>query len=414
MKRVRTIAEQEARLAKIMLTPAIGIVLAIVIFPVVINLWISVKPVALGDLRSPIPLARRQVAIVEEESDSDSELVMVRYIMRNSSQSKPLRNIELRDHIPSGYAPRALPPAFSFENDTLLARYPLWAEGYSIRVEVLFEGANALSENEIELWEEEALEIDADNENVLTNFQFTFANYRQIVRSRAFLSSLINTVVYTSGGASGAVLLGLIAALLVNKKFVARGALRVLLLFPYIAPVIAVAFTWQFLLDPLNGFINAMLREFGLIETNIPFLSQAPSAMISVILFDAWRYSPFAYLFILARLQAIPKALYESATVDGAGIMRTFWNITIPQLSGVIGTVFLLRFIWTFNRFDDIFLLTGGAANTKTLPIAVYDNAFGLNDIGGAAATAVLLFIFLSIFLVFYLRIIDRRVQTDA
>jgi multiple sugar transport system permease protein len=131
-------------------------------------------------------------------------------------------------------------------------------------------------------------------------------------------------------------------------------------------------------------------------------------AMFSVIVFDAWRYFPFAYLFILARLQAVPKPLYESARVDGAGIVRCFFAITLPQLRVVIATIFTLRFIWTFNRFDDIFLLTGGAAGTKTLPIQVYDNAIGRGDIGAGAASAGVLFLLLAIFLAFWLQIAEK------
>lgn len=415
MKR-NTIAAQEARLAVAMLTPAIAIVLSIVILPVLINLWISAKPVRLGDLRPPTLLARRSVkqAAGEARSGTSSDELVVRYILRNSSQTKPLRNIRLKDTLPGGYRPaEPLPAGFAVRGAELFADLGQWEGGMAETTEIRLVSAAALSNAELERWEETPLITSADSENILTNFKFTLANYREIIQSNDFVSSLWNTIIYTFGGASGAVLLGLIAALLVNQKFPGRGALRVLLLFPYVAPIIAVAFTWQFLLDPLSGFVNELLRKFNLIETEISFLSQRPTAMISVIFFDAWRYSPFAYLFILARLQAIPKELYESAIVDGAGIMRTFWNITLPQLSGILGTIFLLRFIWTFNRFDDIFLLTGGAAGTKTLPIAVYDNAIGLSNIGRGSATAVLLFLILTIFLILYTRFVERKVQDD-
>ncbi len=215
----------------------------------------------------------------------------------------------------------------------------------------------------------------------------------------------------------GAILLGLLASQLVNRPFHGKSRLRGLLLFPYVAPVISVAFTWTFLLDPFSGTLNALLQRFDLIENGIGFLSERtftasvlgfefemPLALSSIIAFDAWRYFPFAFLFILARLQAIPAPLYESADVDGATPYQKFFRITVPQVAGVIGTLFLLRFMWTFNKFDDVFLLTGGAAGTKTLPIQVYDNAFGRADIGAGAATAVMLFLFLAVFLTIYFR----------
>ena len=123
-----------------------------------------------------------------------------------------------------------------------------------------------------------------------------------------------------------------------------------------------------------------------------------------VILFEAWRYFPFAFLFILARFQAIPREMYEAADVDGASPLQRFWHITLPQLVGILSTLFLLRFIWTFNKFDDIFLLTGGAAGTKTLTVQVYDQAFALADLGAGAAVAVVLFLILAIFMTLYFR----------
>ena len=413
MKRAHTIAAQEQRLAIMMLLPAIAIVLAIVIFPVLINFWISAKTVKLGDLRPPAVLVRRQIKNIVSTDNTSTQEVTVRYILRNSSMAKPLRDIKITDSIPSGYRPRVLPVGATIVDDALHLNYPIWEAGYNNSIDIIFDIHPSSNTGVLSEWDTRALQTTYKSNNILTNAQFTIANYTEILRSNDFFSSLLNTIIYTFGGASGAILLGLCMALLVNREFFARGVLRVLFLFPYVAPVIAVAFTWQFLLDPLNGFINAMLQKFNIIDTNIPFLSQRPTAMLSVITFDAWRYSPFAYLFILARLQAVPKELYESATVDGAGVVRMFWNITLPQISGIIGTIFLLRFIWTFNRFDDIFLLTGGSAGTKTLPIAVYDNAFGRNDIGSAAATAVLLFLILCLFLVIYLQFVDRKVNND-
>jgi multiple sugar transport system permease protein len=225
------------------------------------------------------------------------------------------------------------------------------------------------------------------------------------------------TFLYTFLSTIGAIVFGLLAAQLVNAKFLGKGLLRGLLLFPYVAPIISVAFAWSFFLDPFSGTVNALLQRFGIVEEGISFLSerfvtfsllgvdlQFPLALTTVIAFQTWRYFPFAFLFILSRLQAIPDPLYESADVDGATPYQKFFMITVPQVAGVLGTLFLLRFMWTFNKFDDVFLLTGGAAGTKILPIEVYDNAFGRADIGAGAATAVLLFAFLAVFLGLYFK----------
>ena len=108
-------------------------------------------------------------------------------------------------------------------------------------------------------------------------------------------------------------------------------------------------------------------------------------------------------LFILARIQSVPSELFEAAEIDGATPTQKFRNITWPLILGVLFILFLLRFIWTFNKFDDIFLLTGGAAGTKTLTVDVYETGFNLGNLGSGAANAVLVFlilVFVAIFII--------------
>jgi multiple sugar transport system permease protein len=249
----------------------------------------------------------------------------------------------------------------------------------------------------------------------LFDFNLTLANYRKILGDPEFPTVLFTTLVYTVGGSLLSIFLGLIAALLVHGEFPGRGLVRGLFISPYIAPVVAVTFTWTFILDPQLGVVNWLGLEKGLISQPIPFFSkrwmevrvlgvtwEVPLALISVILFEGWRYFPFAFLFILARLQNIPEQLYHAASVDGASPLQRFSHITLPQLATVLSTLFLFRFIWTINKFDDIFLLTRGQAGTKVMTIKVYDYAFGEFDIGASSAVAMVLFGILAIFLFIY------------
>ena len=123
-----------------------------------------------------------------------------------------------------------------------------------------------------------------------------------------------------------------------------------------------------------------------------------------VIAFEAWRYFPLSFLFILARMQSLPSDLYEAAEIDGATPLQMFRYITLPQLISILSILFLLRFIWTFNKFDDIFLLTGGAAGTRTLTVDVYEQGFALANLGAGAAVSVVIFVLLAIFMVFYFK----------
>ena len=110
-------------------------------------------------------------------------------------------------------------------------------------------------------------------------------------------------------------------------------------------------------------------------------------------------------------MQAIDDTLYEAADVDGASTSAKFWYITLPELRYVIGAIFLLRLMWTFNKFDDIFLLTGGGFGTKVLPVLTYEFSFRLLNFGRGAATAMILLVILIIFMAFYIGIIMRNVE---
>ncbi len=253
--------------------------------------------------------------------------------------------------------------------------------------------------------------------NLLDFSHFTLDNYRRAVTARGgyFWTVLQTTFVYTVGSTVLALLLGLWAALLVRDAFPGRNVARGFFLFPYIAPVVSVAFIWKLMLDKNIGVITLLGERVGL-----PALSYLttraypvhilgvkvglPLALLTVILFEAWRYFPFAFLFYLARLQAVPKDLYEAAAVDGASPLQRFWYITLPQLYAVTGTLFLLRFIWTFNKFDDIFLLNGGAGGTEVLAIQIYNWLFARRNVGVSSAVAVIMAVILGVLVFIYLR----------
>lgn len=250
----------------------------------------------------------------------------------------------------------------------------------------------------------------------LWSFDFSLDNYATVLRGRNFLPIFSTTLIYTIGGALLAILGGLAAALLVNERFPGRNFLRGFLLFPYIAPVVAVAFAWRMMLNAQFGIVNQLLDQpIDFLATRYATLQlfgleiRWPLALTTVILFEGWRYFPFAFLFFLARLQALPDELYEAASVDGAVPSQRFWYVTLPQLRGVFATLFLLRFIWTFNKFDDIYLLTGGGAGTEIITVKIYDYLTGRNNIGQAAALAMILALFMLILLPLYFRFVAKE-----
>ena len=248
--------------------------------------------------------------------------------------------------------------------------------------------------------------------------QYTLRNFERVFSSPDFFASLKVTLLYSILGTAASIGLGLVAALVVRSTFPGRTLVRAAMLLPYVAPIVAATFVWEVLLNPQFGILNAFgTRQLHWADA-IPFLSQergtlslfglrlgVPTALIVVILFEAWRYFPFAFLFILARLQALPAELDEAARVDGATPLQRFRYITLPQLSGVIALLAVLRFIFTFNKFDDVYLLTGGGAGTEVLGVQVYNFLTVRNDVGASAAVALLMAAVMALFVAVYLRL---------
>lgn len=239
--------------------------------------------------------------------------------------------------------------------------------------------------------------------NGLENYRAVFEDFAFKFQGMRSWGAAVTTIVYSFVSTAVTILVGLVAALLLNRPFRGRGLARALFLFPYIAPVVSVAFVWRWILDPRpSGVLNDVLMGLNIIDLPKAYLATPGLTFFLVVAFQAWRYFPFAMLMILARLQAIDNTLYEAADVDGANAWDKFRFITLPELRYVLGAVFLLRLMWTFNKFDDIYLLTGGGFGTKVLPVLTYEFSFKLHDFGRGAASAMILLIILVIFMLIY------------
>ena len=236
----------------------------------------------------------------------------------------------------------------------------------------------------------------------------TLSNFVDVFTGPGFWQAILNTVVYSVCSTFGSIMLGLAAALALRRTFPGRGLVRAMMLLPYVAPVVAVAFVWKIMLNPQYGILNVWSQKLFGLDAPVDFLGRSPDAMVTVILFETWRYFPFAFMFITARLVAVPGEMEEAAVVDGAGIWQRFRFVVLPQLYGVIALLSVLRLVMTFNKFDDVFLLTGGGAGTEVAAVRVYDTLTGRFDVGGAAAQSLVLAAFLAVSLVVYLRFLNR------
>jgi multiple sugar transport system permease protein len=414
-RREGALARRERRLAYALLMPTFLLVLAVVLLPLVANFWISVKPVTLAELRPPTLLLKEQVRGGFAAAGDEAQL---EYRYRNSSIKYPLEEVAFTDSLPAGVVVTSLDPACSLE-----------MAGARLRCDLGELAAKTRGRIRIGITAEEAFVGDKSSfkasqpvasftaYNVMTSFDFTLANFERVFSAAEFWDVLKVSIYYTVFGTAGALLLGLFAAQIMQKTFPGRPVIRGLMLVPYVAPVIAVAFSWVVLFDPFSGAVNAMLLQMDVAEGPINFFGQRsvtidifgfgvslPMALTMVILFEVWRYFPLSFLFILARMQSIPSDIYEAAEIDGATPIQQFWFLSLPFIAGILAVLFLLRFIWTFNKFDDIFLLTGGNAGTRTLTVNVYEQAFAISNLGAGAAVAVVIFALLLVFSVIFIR----------
>jgi multiple sugar transport system permease protein len=230
-----------------------------------------------------------------------------------------------------------------------------------------------------------------------------FANYERLLKDTAYYSSLVITVLYLFGTVLGTTVVGLFVALLMNLHFPFRNVARTVILLPYFAPVISVVFGWQFIFDPVNGIYNHVVVEMlHLTATRHNLIGDPKTALLVVILFDIWKHFPISYLLIISKLQSINRDQYEAAAIDGCGPIGRFFHITLPEISFVLGTLVILRLMWNWNKFDEVFLL---APNVETLPIYTYYTAFaGIIDQGMAASISVINFLILSGLIIFYVK----------
>ena len=242
------------------------------------------------------------------------------------------------------------------------------------------------------------------------------ANYRYILEEPELWNAFWRSVVFTLGAVGLQLLWGLVAALLLNRAFRGLNFVRSLFVLPYLLPSIVVALVFQWLLSQEYGVVNQLLMQTGVVTHPINFFGGLATAMWSVIGMAGWQYGSFATLLILARLQAINPKLYEAAAVSGAGTLRAFWDVTLPNLRTTLIVIALLRGIWMFNKFDSIWLVTHGGPlkHTETLPLYAYRLAFEEFDFGLAAAACSVMFVVLLVGAVVYFKLFDPTKEIEV
>jgi multiple sugar transport system permease protein len=229
-------------------------------------------------------------------------------------------------------------------------------------------------------------------------------HYIALLHDDVFWSSLARSVVWVVAAVGLQFMLGMTAALLLNRQFWWRPLARALIIVPWALPSVVIGLVWTWMLDFNLGIINQLGVQFGLLSGSVPWLAQPSTAMAAVILSITWQGFPFFCVTLLAGLQSIPREHYEAAAIDGAGVVRSFYYVTIPGLMPVMSTALLLRMIWVANSLDLLLVMTGGGpgTSTETLPLYAFLKAWSGADYGYGSALAVVLTLLLLSVVVFY------------
>lgn len=244
----------------------------------------------------------------------------------------------------------------------------------------------------------------------------TFAglkNYHVIFSNSKYQNAVANSVVWTLINIVAQLVLSMVIALVLNEKLRGRGLFRTIALLPWAIPAAISALTFSALYDTKIGIFNVVLIKLGILNEGFSFLGNVQTAMPAVILANVWKSTPFLMIFILAALQGVSYDMYESASIDGAGKLKRFLYITLPNIKEPMAVAVILNVISIFNNFNAIWLLTQGGPldSTEIMYTYAYRQAFVNHKFGYAAATSVVIFIVIAILTVIYVKMIasDRK-----
>ena len=222
-------------------------------------------------------------------------------------------------------------------------------------------------------------------------------HFRALSQDAAFFGALKNTLWWTGASVLLQFVFGLILALLLDKPFWGRGIVQALVFLPWAVPSFLAGLNWAWLFNPVIGPIPHWLFALGLMSEPGNILSDPQHAMWGPIIANVWWGIPFFAITLLAALQAIPRDLYEAASIDGAGWFQRFRSITLPFLAPTIAITVLLRTVWVSNFADLIVVMTGGGPADRTQIVAsyIFTQAFRRLDFGYASAIALVLLVLL-------------------
>jgi sorbitol/mannitol transport system permease protein len=236
------------------------------------------------------------------------------------------------------------------------------------------------------------------------------ANYEFFWTDPAFIPALVNTLILVGSVLAISVILGLAVAVLIDRPFMGRGVVRVMLISPFFIMPTVNALIWKnMMMNPIYGLFAVLANAIGI--EPIDWLAQVP--LLSVIIIVSWQWTPFAILIFMTSLQSQDQEQKEAAMLDGAGFWSQFWNLTLPHLARPIAIVLMIQMIFHLSIFAEIFVTTSGGPGTASTNLAylIYAQALLQFDVGVASAGGVFAVILANIVAFFLVRLIGKNLM---
>lgn len=236
-------------------------------------------------------------------------------------------------------------------------------------------------------------------------------NYPDVLGSREFWQSLAITFYYTGLATVAELLLGVAIALILNREFIGKNAVKTIVLLPYMMAPVAVGLMWMLFYEPSSGLINYIFSVVGLPRSS--FVSAKETVIPAIAVVETWQMTPMVVIVCLAGLSSLPADPMEAARVDGATPVQAFFKITLPLLTQTLFSIGLLRFIDIFKSFDLIYALTkGGPTNaSRTLNLYAYETAFSYYKFGTSSTMLMILFVIVMILSIVVMKIQRKLVE---
>ncbi|MFD2444449.1 carbohydrate ABC transporter permease [Bacillus sp. CGMCC 1.16607] len=260
-----------------------------------------------------------------------------------------------------------------------------------------------------------ALVDDIENSIIPSNF-IGFKGYSKVFKDDRVGIALWNTTLFTVVSVFIELVLGLGLALILNKSIAGQGLIRTTSLIPWAIPTAVAALMWSYLYNGSSGIVAYFFEQIGLIEQSQDLLLSGSGAMVSTILADVWKTTPYMALLLLAGLQNIPNSLYEAANIDGANKVQSFFKVTLPLLKPSILVALLFRTLDAFRVFDLIFVLTGGGpgGKTETMSIYAYKVMFAQTNFGYGSIIVMLMFVCVAFIAILFVKFLGANLMEKS